>query len=59
MKPRGAWAASSVDILPRPPRIQSVREQAEKYGLFLTGGSGFHGFYSEKPVPLGGSPKNR
>jgi predicted metal-dependent phosphoesterase TrpH len=36
-----------------PERIQAVRTQAEKYGLFLTGGSDFHGLYSEKPTPPG------
>jgi predicted metal-dependent phosphoesterase TrpH len=35
-----------------PDRIQAVRSQAETYGLFLTGGSDFHGLYSEKPAPL-------
>ena len=34
-------------------RQQSVREAARRYGLFLTGGSDFHGLYSEKPVPPG------
>ncbi|MDR2185068.1 MAG: PHP domain-containing protein [Treponema sp.] len=36
-----------------PEREAMVREAAEQYGLFLTGGSDFHGLYSEKPVPLG------
>jgi predicted metal-dependent phosphoesterase TrpH len=36
-----------------PERIQVVREKAEQYDLFLTGGSDFHGLYSEKPIPLG------
>jgi predicted metal-dependent phosphoesterase TrpH len=36
-----------------PERERLVREQAEPYGLFLTGGSDFHGLYSEKPLPLG------
>jgi predicted metal-dependent phosphoesterase TrpH len=36
-----------------PERQRQVTEKAEQYGLFLTGGSDFHGLYSEKPVPLG------
>jgi predicted metal-dependent phosphoesterase TrpH len=36
-----------------PEREGLVREQAKRYGLFLTGGSDFHGLYSEKPVLLG------
>ena len=31
-------------------RQQAVREAARRYGLFLTGGSDFHGLYSENPV---------
>jgi predicted metal-dependent phosphoesterase TrpH len=34
-------------------RERLVREKAERYGLFLTGGSDFHGLYSEKPILLG------
>ncbi|MDR2185783.1 MAG: PHP domain-containing protein [Treponema sp.] len=34
-------------------RERQVQEGAERYGLFLTGGSDFHGLYSEKPIPLG------
>jgi predicted metal-dependent phosphoesterase TrpH len=40
-----------------PERIQAVQEQAEKFGLFLTGGSDFHGLYSQKPVPPGSYEK--
>ncbi|MDR0597698.1 MAG: PHP domain-containing protein [Treponema sp.] len=36
-----------------PDREKIVREQAERYGLFLTGGSDFHGLYMEKSLPLG------
>ena len=36
-----------------PERERSVREAAEHYGLFLTGGSDFHGLYAEKPLPHG------
>jgi predicted metal-dependent phosphoesterase TrpH len=32
---------------------QRVGETARRYGLFLTGGSDFHGLYSEKPLPPG------
>jgi predicted metal-dependent phosphoesterase TrpH len=33
-----------------PERQRAVREAARRYGLFLTGGSDFHGLYSENPV---------
>jgi predicted metal-dependent phosphoesterase TrpH len=36
-----------------PERQQAVREAAQGYGLFLTGGSDFHGLYSEQPLPPG------
>jgi predicted metal-dependent phosphoesterase TrpH len=36
-----------------PERQQAVEEAARRYGLFLTGGSDFHGLYSERPVPPG------
>jgi predicted metal-dependent phosphoesterase TrpH len=36
-----------------PERQRQVAEKAEQHSLFLTGGSDFHGLYSEKPVPLG------
>jgi predicted metal-dependent phosphoesterase TrpH len=36
-----------------PERERLVREKAGRYGLFLTGGSDFHGLYSEKPLPPG------
>jgi predicted metal-dependent phosphoesterase TrpH len=36
-----------------PEREELVREKAEQYGLFLTGGSDFHGLYAEKPMLLG------
>jgi predicted metal-dependent phosphoesterase TrpH len=35
-----------------PPRIKLVQEEAERYGLFLTGGSDFHGLYSQTPGQL-------
>ncbi|MDR2655251.1 MAG: PHP domain-containing protein [Oscillospiraceae bacterium] len=34
-------------------RIKTVIEAAGKYGLFLTGGSDFHGFYSSRGAALG------
>jgi predicted metal-dependent phosphoesterase TrpH len=51
-----AWGLSGIECrhhTQTPERERLVREQAERYGLFLTGGSDFHGLYSEKPVPLG------
>jgi predicted metal-dependent phosphoesterase TrpH len=36
-----------------PERQRAVQEAARRYGLFLTGGSDFHGLYSEKPIPPG------
>jgi predicted metal-dependent phosphoesterase TrpH len=36
-----------------PEREHLVREQAEHHGLFLTGGSDFHGLYAEQPLPPG------
>jgi predicted metal-dependent phosphoesterase TrpH len=33
-----------------PERQRAVREAARHYGLLLTGGSDFHGLYSENPV---------
>ncbi|MDR2027996.1 MAG: hypothetical protein LBP93_00510, partial [Treponema sp.] len=36
-----------------PERQRAVQEAARRYGLFLTGGSDFHGLYSECPVPPG------
>jgi predicted metal-dependent phosphoesterase TrpH len=36
-----------------PERQAVVKAAAGKYGLFLTGGSDWHGFYSEKTIPLG------
>jgi predicted metal-dependent phosphoesterase TrpH len=50
------WGLSGIECrhhTQTPERIQAVREQAGQYGLFLTGGSDFHGLYSEKPIPLG------
>ena len=34
-------------------RQEAVIETARRYGLFLSGGSDFHGFYSEKTLPPG------
>jgi len=34
-------------------REDAVIEAARRYGLFLSGGSDFHGFYSEKSLPPG------
>ncbi|MDR1288219.1 MAG: PHP domain-containing protein [Treponema sp.] len=36
-----------------PERQRAVEEAARHYGLFLSGGSDFHGFYSGRPVPPG------
>jgi predicted metal-dependent phosphoesterase TrpH len=36
-----------------PERQRAVEDAALRYGLFLTGGSDFHGLYSERPVPPG------
>jgi predicted metal-dependent phosphoesterase TrpH len=36
-----------------PERQAAVREGAERRGLFLTGGSDWHGLYSDKPNPPG------
>ncbi|MDR2758212.1 MAG: PHP domain-containing protein [Spirochaetaceae bacterium] len=50
------WGLSGIECRhpsQTPERIGLVREQAEQYGLFLTGGSDFHGLYSETPIPLG------
>jgi predicted metal-dependent phosphoesterase TrpH len=33
-----------------PERQLAVEEAARRYGLFLTGGSDFHGLYSERPI---------
>jgi predicted metal-dependent phosphoesterase TrpH len=50
------WGLSGIECwhhTQTPERIRLVRKQAGQYGLFLTGGSDFHGLYSEKPLPLG------
>ncbi|MDR1472056.1 MAG: PHP domain-containing protein [Synergistaceae bacterium] len=36
-----------------PERQDAVKAAASKYGLFLTGGSDWHGLYSEKTIPTG------
>jgi len=36
-----------------PERQEAAIEAARRYGLFLSGGSDFHGFYSEKALPPG------
>jgi predicted metal-dependent phosphoesterase TrpH len=36
-----------------PQRQEAVIEAARRFNLFLTGGSDFHGFYSEKTLPPG------
>jgi hypothetical protein len=33
--------------------MQAVQGKAARWGLFLSGGSDFHGLYSEKPVSIG------
>ena len=38
-----------------PERQEAVIQAARKYRLFLTGGSDFHGFYSEEALPPGSS----
>ncbi|MDR2020158.1 MAG: PHP domain-containing protein [Treponema sp.] len=50
------WGLSGVECrhhTQTPERERLVREKAERYGLFLTGGSDFHGLYAENPVLLG------
>lgn len=50
------WGLSGIEYrhhTQTPERERSVREQAGRLGLFLTGGSDFHGLYSEKPLPIG------
>ena len=39
-----------------PERREAVIKIAAKYNLFLSGGSDFHGFYSEKTLPPGSLP---
>jgi predicted metal-dependent phosphoesterase TrpH len=36
-----------------PERERIVQSAAERHGLFLTGGSDFHGLYAEKPLTIG------
>jgi predicted metal-dependent phosphoesterase TrpH len=51
-----AWGLGGIECwhhTQTPERERLVKEQAARYGLFLTGGSDFHGLYAEKPVPLG------
>jgi predicted metal-dependent phosphoesterase TrpH len=51
-----AWGLGGIECwhhTQTPEREKLVKEQAKQYGLFLTGGSDFHGLYSEKPIPLG------
>jgi predicted metal-dependent phosphoesterase TrpH len=36
-----------------PERIAAVTQAAERYGLFVTGGTDWHGFYSECAIPPG------
>jgi len=36
-----------------PERQEAAVQAAQRYGLFLSGGSDFHGFYSENPLPPG------
>jgi predicted metal-dependent phosphoesterase TrpH len=36
-----------------PERQEAVIRAAMRYNLFLSGGSDFHGFYSEKTLPPG------
>jgi predicted metal-dependent phosphoesterase TrpH len=51
-----AWGLSGIECwhhTQTPERQRQVREQAKQHGLFLTGGSDFHGLYSEQPVPIG------
>ena len=33
--------------------MNMIRESAEKYGLFLTGGSDYHGKYEPQPFGIG------
>ncbi len=40
---------------PEEPR-RKVREEADKFGLFMTGGSDFHGLYEKTKTTLGAYP---
>ena len=51
-----AWGLAGIEYVhhsQNPQRQEAVMQAASRYGLFLTGGSDFHGFYSEKTIPLG------
>jgi predicted metal-dependent phosphoesterase TrpH len=48
-----AWGLGGIECwhhTQTPEREQQVQEKAEQYDLFLTGGSDFHGLYSETPI---------
>jgi predicted metal-dependent phosphoesterase TrpH len=50
------WGLSGIECRhpsQTPEREMIVLKQAARLGLFLTGGSDFHGLYSEKPVHIG------
>ena len=37
----------------KPEDIAVIKELADKHGLFLTGGTDFHGYFTSKPNPIG------
>lgn len=45
------WSLITILILPKDR--ETIREYAEKYSLFLTGGSDFHGEFEPADVDLG------
>jgi predicted metal-dependent phosphoesterase TrpH len=51
------WGLDGIEYIHHtqtPERRAAVAEAAERYGLFLTGGTDFHGMYSEKTLCPGG-----
>jgi hypothetical protein len=51
------WGLDGIEYIHHtqtPERRDAVAEAAERYGLFLTGGTDFHGMYSEKTLCPGG-----
>jgi predicted metal-dependent phosphoesterase TrpH len=50
------WGLSGIEYkhpTQSPERQEAVQDAARRYGLFLSGGSDFHGLYSEHPIPPG------
>jgi hypothetical protein len=51
------WGLDGIEYIHHtqtPKRRDAVAEAAERYSLFLTGGTDFHGMYSEKTLCPGG-----